>query len=501
MELFKHQKEAVEFILKNKGKAALWHDMGLGKTVTALESFVQIRGKINGKIRLLVFCPLSLVNAAWGSDIDKFFPNLKWVDCHRKGFPVGFDVYICNYEMLISKKSNLEIQRLISRQTDQDARTMCVLDESSKIKNFKAKTTKELLRLKDKFLCRVVMSATPAPNDMSEYWAQMNFVNKEIFQENFYAFRNSYFHLARGSQKMIPNGSFITREQAREIFSKGWKYDITAQKRKEIVDRIAPYCHYAKKEECLDLPDQVDEIRLLGMGPNQNRIYKQMAKDAITEIEEKNIVAQVALTKIMKLRQITSGFAITPEDEVMLIPENPKLTELLEILEQAGDKQIIIWANFHHEIRTILKALGDKATAIYGEVKDKDEAITQFQNGEKQYLVAHPKSAAHGLTFINCSIQIFFSLDYSWEGYYQAKGRIHRFGQVSKCTYIHLLCANTIDEQIYKVLQNKHDVVELVRMFLHGRKDSKSTDYQNDKKRISEGLGLESQRQILFGNT
>ncbi len=485
--LFKHQESGVDFLIKNKGCGALFWDMGLGKTTAALSSFVRIRQNNVVGIKLLVFCPLSLINAAWGSDISRFFHDLKWIDCHKKGFPPGYDVYLCNYEMLLSKKNQLELSKIILNN-----KIMCVLDESSKIKNFKAKTTKEFLRLKKNFICRVVMSATPAPNDMSEYWAQMSFVDDSLLQNNFYAFRNTYFHLSRGNQKMIPNGSFISREQAREIFSKGWKYDITLQKREELIKRISPRCHYAKKEECLDLPDQVDEIRLVEMGTNQKRIYKQMSRDAITEIENNDIVAQVALTKLMKLRQITSGFALTPEGEAINIEENPKLKELLEILEQAGDKQIIIWANFHHEIRTILKSLGDKATAIYGEVSDKDEAIEQFKTGQKQYLVAHPKSAAHGLTFVNCSIQVFFSLDYSWEGYYQAKGRIHRYGQVNKCTYIHLLCSESIDEQIYKVLLNKNSAVELVRLFLDERKESKNKRLQDDKERLSQSVGLEN---------
>ena len=228
MELFKHQKEAVDFVIKNKGNAALWHDMGLGKTVTALQSFKQIRDNHVKGIKLIVFCPLSLIKSAWGEDIDNFF-GFKWVNCHKKGFPEGFDVYICNYEMLLSKRNNELIQSLASKNT-----LMCVLDESSKIKNFKSKTAKELLRIKDKFICRVVMSATPAPNVMSEYWSQISFLGRSIFHDSFYAFRNHYFHLARGSQKMIPNGSFISREMAREIFSKGWKYEITEQKRKEL---------------------------------------------------------------------------------------------------------------------------------------------------------------------------------------------------------------------------------------------------------------------------
>jgi SNF2 family DNA or RNA helicase len=73
---------------------------------------------------------------------------------------------------------------------------------------------------------------------------------------------------------------------------------------------------------------------------------------------------------------------------------------------------------------------------------------------------------AHGITWVNCSTQIFFSLDYSLERYLQAKARIHRIGQVNKCTYIHLLAKGTIDEDILQVLKNKGKMVEVVERML-----------------------------------
>ena len=467
LKLFKHQEDGIDFITKNHGNGALWWSMGLGKTLAGISVYKAMREK-NPKLKLLVFCPISLINAAWGHDISRF-SDLRWIDCHQDGFPGGFDVYICNYEMILSENNRKNINAMISANP-----FMCILDESSKIKNFKAKTTKEILRLRERLAHRIVMSATPAPNELTEYWPQILFVNKGVFHESFYAFRNHYFHLGRGNQKMIPNGSFMTREAAREIFSKGWKYEITPTKQKELLNRIAPHCHYARKEDCMDLPDQLDEVRLVQMGVNQSRIYRQMKNEAIAEIESQPITAQVALTKILKLRQITSGFAIAEHGEVKEIGENPKLNELSDVLEEAGNQQVIIWANFHHEINAIQKLLGDKATAIFGEVTDKEEAINDFKEGRKQYLIAHPRSAAHGLTFVNCCLQVFYSLDYSWESYFQAKGRTHRFGQVNKCTYVHILCQQTIDEHVYDVLQRKGDAVELVRMMLNERTNSQS---------------------------
>ena len=94
--------------------------------------------------------------------------------------------------------------------------------------------------------------------------------------------------------------------------------------------------------------------------------------------------------------------------------------------------------------------------------EDKDESIRAFRDGRARFLVAHPASAAHGLTFINCSLQIFFSMDFSLERYEQAKARIHRAGQVNKCTYVHLIAKDTIDEQILEVLRRKGDVQKII---------------------------------------
>jgi SNF2 family DNA or RNA helicase len=255
--------------------------------------------------------------------------------------------------------------------------------------------------------------------------------------------------------------------------------------------RIVPHCHLARKKDCLDLPEQVDEVRLVEMAPEQARHYKEMKRDLITEIQGESITAQVALTKIMKLRQITSSFlytetgdfleitplppgASTERDKTVLIKNefsNPKLKELFNVIEEAGPQPIIIWINFHWEqikiCHELYKKFGeDQVVTLSALTKDKDESIKAFQEGRARFLVAHGRSAAHGLTFVNCSFQIFFSLDWSWETFEQARARIHRAGQMNKCTYVYLLCKDTIDEQIYDVLQRKADAQEILSEYI-----------------------------------
>jgi len=460
MKLFNHQKQAVKSLLKNKGIGAIYHEIGMGKTLTALETFSRLR-KSNEELTLYVICPLSLIEGAWGEDIKKFtkynYRNLHEKRIKKQKKP-PFDIYIVNYEWLLH--NNL-LEYVGSKQN-----SMIVIDESSKMKNNKAAITKILLSINHYFNYRVLMSGTPAPNIETEYWAQMTFLNYGIFHYKFNAFKNEYFHLSRGNQVM--RGQFMTRATAREIFSHGWEYAITDEKRKELMLKIQPYCHYADKEKCLDLPDRINEIRDIYMQKKQASIYNQMKKNCIAEIEGENIIAQVALTKIMKLRQITSGFAFDDHGIARAVEGgSPKVEELKNIIEQVGNKQLIIWCQFHWEIEALQQIIGN-CSVLYGKVpaNKRQNEIDDFRSGKNRFLIAHPASAGHGLTFVNCNIQIFFSLNYSWEQYEQARGRIHRPGQKNNCLYIHLICEDTIDKIIYDVLQRKGDSQELIRRFL-----------------------------------
>jgi SNF2 family DNA or RNA helicase len=136
------------------------------------------------------------------------------------------------------------------------------------------------------------------------------------------------------------------------------------------------------------------------------------------------------------------------------------------LLEEIGDEQVIIWANFKQEISTLLTTLPG-SQAIWSQTRDRDKVVKDFQQGRTQYLIANPASAAHGLTFTNCSYAIYFSLNYSYEYQKQSEDRIHRIGQTKPVTYYYLLAQNTIDTVIYKTLRRKGDLSRQVLDYLH----------------------------------
>jgi len=457
--LYRHQREAVAFAESVGGNCALFHEPGLGKTRTSLEVFSRLR-EHNPQLRLLVVCPLSLVNAAWGEDIKRFTGFTSSAFKELNG--TSPDIVVINYEALISRRNLPVIKRMVAAQP-----FMCVLDESSRLKNNKSVTTKVLLELAPFFRHRIVASGTPMPNSELELWGQINFLRPEYLCKSFYAFRNTYFHLERNGQRMRLSGQYVSREYMREILSSGWRYAITGENRQRLMERIRPLANWVKKADALDLPEKVDEIREVELSPEEWAAYEDMRKYLVAEINGTQVTAQVALAKLMKLRQATSGFFYTQDGKVVETGKSSKMRELENAIEELGNQPVIVWVQFHQEVEAVQKLLSGKYGAeqvvtLYSETPDRDESIRRFKAGEARYLVAHPKSAGHGLTFTNCSAMVFYSLDYSYETHAQARDRIHRIGQAHSCLYIYLLANDTIDGHLLKVLQKKQSLQEAV---------------------------------------
>lgn len=471
MNLYKHQSDAVAFAVRNGGSVALFHDPGCGKTLTTLEIFSHYRAITPG-LRLLVVCPLSLINAAWGEDTKKFtefkylpYSEIKNVPRGRPGCLDDADIIGINFESLITEKRFKEIQKLLC-----SGPWMICVDESSRMKNHKSITTKALLRLAPLARYRIVASGTPMPNCETEGWGQSRFIKEDSFPASFFQFRNQYFHLARGNQVMADmRGRVMTKGLMAQIFQQGWKYCITPEKREALINRMS-FAHWVCKEDALDLPEKIDEIRYVRFNPNEKKAYESMRKHLVAEIKNgkntEEIVAEVCLAKLQKLRQITSGFCYNEEHDALHPGRSSKMRELKDTLEEVvGKKQAIIWINFREEVYAIsemLKEEGITFSTLFSETENKDASIKDFQEGRSQILIANSQSAGHGLTFINCSLCIYFSLSYSFEQYAQSRDRVHRIGQVNKCLYVHLIVPGTIDQMVLDVLQRKKTLQDII---------------------------------------
>lgn len=432
-----------------EGNLALFHDCGCGKTLTALKIIEHHKGQGHGPA--LVVCPLSIIEPAWLADCRRFTPELSIVSLwggspaeRRKRLAAGYDVYAANYETLKGLFPEIRARGF----------GVLIVDESSKMKKHGSQITRALLALAgvrmrgrdgaaypagEVIPHRYVLSGTPAPNSRMEYWPQMTFVAPGgAFAGNFYAFRNRYF---------VPRPLGRTGVVL-------WDFTQDGGRQEEFAAGVARYAHVVRKEDAVDLPEQVHERRSVVLSPAERAAYDRFRRDLVLRFGAEEVLASSALVEAMKARQLTSGFCYGAEG--VHRTGTSKLDELTELLAEIGERQVIIWCSFRHEMSEAAKRL--TGAAVLDDEAERGKAIADFQEGRKQYLIANPQSAGHGLTFVNCSYAVYFSLTWSYELAKQSADRIHRIGQRKRCTYYYLIAKDTIDEVIYEALQQKADL-------------------------------------------
>lgn len=433
-ECYKHQRQAV-IVGSMFDSYAFFMETGTGKTLVAIKLMEF------WKVPAMVVCPLSTLESVWEREITKW-SSLDAVNLwkHPKEFEYVHDVYLINYEQF----------KIVSNTQDISKRIQClIIDESSKLKNPKSQITKEIIKYQPKINHRLCLTGTPAPNNLLEYWGQMAFINPELLGDNYFRYRNTFF--------------FSTGYG-------GYMYKPMKGAKEAIIDRVSRQAFSIRKEDCLDLPDRVYETRYVYMDEVQKTAYEMMKKENILEFKEHTTLAANELAKIMKLRQVTSGFTITNQGCPVLISET-KVNALKDLLEEIPeDKQVIIWCNFHFEIERLKNEFKDTCCLLYGDMpqKAKQQSIVDFQNGKYRLLIAHPLSGGLGLTFVNCHYVCWYSLNYSQEQYSQANDRVYRIGQKNKVTYFLLLAKDTIDEVIHKALDKKGDLMNECLNMLKG---------------------------------
>jgi SNF2 family DNA or RNA helicase len=429
-----YQKKLVNTAL-NYGKFALFADTGLGKTLMGLEIAKQYD-------KTIIVCPLSVIETAWIDDCNKFYPSLNIINLWDKSkkkrlekLNQDADIYVINFDGL-----KIILNEIIDKKFD-----CIIIDESSKMRNLKSQITQTILKLKENIPYRYILSGCPTPNHNSEIFPQMKFINEDIFGNNYYGFLARYF-----SQDMQnPHRWFQTEENKENYFN-----------------RLREQSIFLKKEDCIDLPEKTFLLRKFTLDKEQRQYYDNMLQDIKDNI---NTWSKFEFTaKLMKLREIISGFVVDKQGEIKKF-KTSKDNELEEVLNEIGDKPVIIWCQFIHEIERLAKKFN--GVGLTSKTKNRDDIIRDFKDGKFRLLFAHPKLLGMGVTFVNCNYNIYYSLSFSYEEFKQSQDRIHRIGQKNKCTYIILQGENTIDEKIYNSLQRKKNAVDELYLEL-GLKDN-----------------------------
>ncbi|MDW4367092.1 DEAD/DEAH box helicase [Staphylococcus saprophyticus] len=424
-----YQKYSIQKIIENN-KYGLFLDMGLGKTVSTLTAFSDLQ--LLDTDKMLVIAPLNVAKDTWADEINKWEHLNHMTVSKVLGTPKQrIDALKQDADIYITNKENTKW--LCDHYKKDWPFDMIVVDELSTFKNHTSqrfKALKKKLPLVKRF---VGLTGTPSPNNMMDLWAQVYLIDSgERLEKSFTRFRERYFKPTHQVSEHVFNWEL--REDAEEL----------------IYQKIEDVCISMKASDYLDMPERIDTVQEVTLSNKERKLYEKLERDYILESEEDGtIVAQSGASLSQKLLQLSNGAVYTDEHDVRQVHDR-KLDKLEEIVEELQGQPILLFYNFKHDKERILERF--KQAVVLGSDGYKDE----WDKGNIEILLAHPASAGHGLNLQQGGhIIVWFGLTWSLELYQQANARLYRQGQDNTTIIHHIMTENTIDQRVYKALQNK----------------------------------------------
>ena len=458
---YRHQITALEKSW-TKESYAYFMEMGTGKTKVLIDNMAMLydKGAINGA---LIVAPKGVIGTWYNQEIPTHLPDhienvsVMWQSNISKKqkeklnslFETGEDLHILimNVEAFSTDKG-----KSFAAQFLRSHKTLMAIDESTVIKNPKAKRTKNILALADLCKYRRIMTGSPVTKNPLDLYSQCNFLDPFLLNfHSYFAFRNRYAEMKtlhmHGRQIQVVNGF---------------------KNLSELSDKLKGFSYRVLKEDCLDLPEKVWTKRHITLTPEQSKVYKQMKEQALAILKGKQVTSVSALTQLMRLHQITCGHFVADDGSVQEIKNN-RLSELMDVLEETEGKAII-WAHYQHDIKNIVKEIekvhGPGSVVTYYGLTPQDERqdnIKKFQsNTDVRFLVGTPSTGGYGITLTQANTVIYYSNGYDLEKRLQSEDRAHRIGQKKSVTYVDIMAEETVDEKIVKALRKKINIASEV---------------------------------------
>lgn len=351
------------------------------------------------------------------------------------------DVYVVNRE---------NIEWLVEYYKNDWPFDMVVVDESSSFKDQSTKRWKALKRARPKIKRIVLLTGTPAPNNLIDLWAQIYLLDEGArLGRTIGGFRERYFNPDKRS--------------AERVFTYKPKFGA-----EETVQRlIGDICISMKAEDYLKLPDCITVNTAVTLDSKAVKAYQTLEKTMLLEINNEEITADMAAVLTGKLLQLAGG-AVYDANKTAQIVHNCKIDAFTELIESLNGEHALVFYSFQHEKDRLLEVLKKSRLRVRVYKNSDDEAA--WNNGEVDILLAHPMSTAYGLNLQDGGHHIiWFGPTWSLEQYQQANKRLHRQGQKHPVIIHHLIAEGTVDEDVIEALGRKSGTQEALLSALKAR--------------------------------
>ena len=465
--LWAHQQRVIEMAAVEQDLALLM-DPGVGKTRAMIET-LRRKYATAGRIRkTLIFAPI-VVCPNWKDEFARYSKvnpkdilvltksgkqrTSEFIEAVGEALS-GNKIVVTNYQATLMK----DLYAVLFKWQPE----IVVCDESQRVKNPKAKTALAVAALAERSFHNYILTGTPVLQSAMDLFMQFRILDRgATFGKNFFAFREQYFFDKNaGMDKTVHFPDWQPRPQS---------YELMQQK-------IAKKSVRAVKSECLDLPPFIRQKLNVEMGSEQKKAYEAMRKDFLAFINDKHdvpraVVAQLAVTKALRLLQIVSGFASDEHGVTHRFKEVPRLDAIKELLEDRVEtSKIIVWAVFKENYRMledVCKSIGVEYAMLNGELsaKQKQDEMDRFRTDPKcRVIIANQSAGGVGVNLIESDISIYYSRSTRLEDDLQSEARNYRGGsdRHTSVTRMDLVTPGTIDELNMESLFNKQQIGEVI---------------------------------------
>ena len=429
---FAHQKTTSAFLTMNR-RAFCFNEQGTGKTASAIwaSDFLMNQKVIK---RVLIICPLSIMDSAWRADLFKFAMHRTVSIAHG---PKAKRETIINdgAEYVIINYDGVEIVKDVIANGEFD---LIIADEATHYKNAQSKRWKVLNSLIKPDTWLWMMTGTPAAQSPLDGYGLAKLINPKKVPIFFGAFRDLVMY-------KITQFKWVPKPNATAV----------------VFNALQPAIRFTK-EQCLDLPEMTYTHREVALTAQQKKYYKILKSHMVAVADGEQITAANAAVNMNKLLQISCGAVYTDSGETIEFDIKNRYKVLREVIDESSQK-VLIFVPFKHVIDLLQEKLTkDKITnaVIRGDVsaQNRTRIFDEFQTTDNpEVLIIQPQAAAHGVTLTAANTIVWWGPTSSLETYAQANARVHRSGQTHPCTVVQLQGA-PVEQAVYKMLDKRISV-------------------------------------------
>lgn len=404
---------------------------------------------------ILVLAPLRVAKSTWPNEVRKW-KHLSGLDvmpivgseAERKlALRHDVPVHTCNYDNL---------PWLVEHYGSRWPYRTVIADECTRLKGFRLKQGGARAAALGKVAFQyakeyIGLTGTPAPNGLADLWGQMWFVDRgQRLGRTYEAFKNRWFQRSND----------------------GYGVDPLPFAQEQIQAAISDVCLTIRSEDWFDLDAPIVNNIYVDLPVKARVHYRELEKQMLTEINNRQVTAVNAAARTNKCLQIANGAAyLDPDADADTHPRSKewrevhdaKLQALESIIEEANGMPVLVSYEFKSDVARIRKAF-PKARML----DDNPETENEWNAGKIPILLAHPKSAGHGLNLqYGGNILVFFGHNWNLEEYQQIIERIGPVRQMqaglNRPVYIHhIIARDTVDELVMARRETKASVQDIL---------------------------------------